>query len=78
MKLIIGEDWISLLDRMRYRGMIGLAYESTLDGVLAYIVFGLFCIFAIVGFITVMKILLFGRTKKEDPGKKWLRTGKFD
>lgn len=54
-----------------------MAYDSTLDGVLAYIIFGLFCIFAIIGFITVLKILFFGRTKKEDPGKKWLRTGKF-
>lgn len=78
MKFIMGEDWISLLDRLSYRGMIGLAYESTLDGVFAYIIFGLVCIFAIIGFITVLKILFFGRPKKEDPGKKWLRTGKFN
>ena len=77
MKFIMGEDWVSLLDRISYRGVIGLAYESTLDGVLAYIIFGLFCIFAIIGFITVLKVLFFGRAKKEDPGKKWLRTGKF-
>lgn len=77
MKFIMGEDWISLLDRISYRGVIGLAYESTWDGVLAYIIFGLFCVFAIIGLITVLKFLFFGRTKKEDPGKKWLRTGKF-
>ena len=78
MKFIIGEDWISLLDRLSYRGMIGLAYESTLAGVLAYIIFGLFCIFAVVGLVTVLKTIFFGRSKKEDPGKKGLRTGKFN
>ena len=77
MKFIVGEDWISILDRLSYRGIIGLAYESTLSGILAYIVFGLLCIFGFIGFITVLKWILFGRTKKEDPGKKWLRTGKF-
>ncbi len=77
MKLIIGEDWISLLDRLSYRGIIGIAYDSTLAGVLAYILFGLICFLAIVGLLTVLKWIFFGRRKKEDPGKKWLRTGKF-
>lgn len=77
MKFLIGEGGMSYLERLTYRGVIGLFYESTWEGVLAYIIFGLFCIFAIIGFITVLKILFFGRTKKEDPGKKWLRTGKF-
>ena len=77
MKFIVGEDWTSILDRLSYRGIIGLAYESTLSGILAYILFGLLCIFAFIGFITVLKWILFGWSKKEDPGKKWLRTGKF-
>lgn len=78
MKFIIGESGWSFLERMTYRGAIGIFYESTLDGVLAYIVFGLFCIFAVVGLVTVLKTIFFGRPKKEDPGKKWLRTGKFN
>ena len=77
MKFIIGEDWVSLLDRLSYRGIIGLAYESTLQGMLAYALFGLFFILDIIGLIIVLKIIFFGRKKKQDPGKKWLRTGKF-
>lgn len=78
MKFLIGEGGISYLERLTYRGVIGLFYESTLQGVLAYIIFGLFCIFAVIGLITVLKWLFVGRPKKEDPGKKWLRTGKFN
>ena len=47
MKFIIGEDWINFFERLKYRGIIGIAYESTLDGVLAYITFGLICLFAV-------------------------------
>lgn len=78
MKFLIGEGGWSYLERLSYRGMIGLFYESTWDGVLAYIIFGLFCIFAVVGLVTILKTIFFGRPKKEDPGKKWLRTGKFN
>lgn len=78
MKFIIGEDWISMLDRLTYRGIIGIAYESTLSAILAYIVFGVFCILAVIGFCTVIKWLFTGLPrKKEDPGKKWLRTGRM-
>ena len=70
MKFIVGEDWISILDRLSYRGIIGLAYESTLSGILAYILFGLLCIFAFIGFITVLKWILFGRTQAgQEDGK---------
>ncbi len=78
MKFLIGEGGISYLERLTYRGVIGLFYESTWDGVLAYIIFGLFCIFAVVGLVTVLKTIFLRHTKKEDPGKKWLRTGKFN
>ena len=52
MKFIMGEDWINFLERLTYRGIIGIAYESTLDGVLAYIIFGLVCLFAVIGVIS--------------------------
>jgi len=78
MKFLIGEGGMSYLERLTYRGVIGLFYESTLEGLLAYIIFGLFCILAIIGLLTILKFIFFGRPKKEDPGKKWLRTGKFN
>lgn len=77
MKFIIGEDWISFFERLKYRGIIGIAYESTFDGVLAYIIFGLICLFAVIGVINTIKFIFFGRKKKEDPHQKWLRTGKM-
>lgn len=78
MKIILGgEGGWSWLERIAYRGAIGIFYEDTLHGMLAYIIFGLICIFAIIGFIAVIKWLFIGRKPKEDPGKKWLRTGKF-
>ena len=77
MKFIIGEDWQSIWERLTYRGIIGIAYESTLDGVLAYLVFGLICLFAVIGVIATIKFIFFGRKKQEDPHQKWLRTGKM-
>ena len=77
MKFIIGEDWINFLERLTYRGIIGIAYESTLDGILAYIIFGLICLFAVIGVISTIKFIFFGRKKKADPHQKWLKTGKM-
>lgn len=77
MKFLIGEGGWSYLERLAYRGMIGLFYENTLGGILAYLTFGIFCILAVIGLITVIKWIFVGRKKKEDPGKKWLKTGKF-
>lgn len=78
MKFIIGEGWESVLDRLTYRGIIGIAYENTLTGLLAYLIFGLICVLAVIGLFTVLKWIFFGRNKKhKDPGKEWLRTGKF-
>ena len=58
MKFIIGEDWETLWERFEYRGCIGLFYNNTWEGVLAYIVVGLICLLAIIGIITVVKWLL--------------------
>lgn len=79
MKFIIGESGWSWLERVSYRGAIGLFYNTTLGGVLAYLIFGLICLFALIGFLTVVKWLFTRkRKKKETAGEKWLRTGKFD
>lgn len=77
MKFIIGEGFMSQLDRFSYRGGIGFYYDSTLGGIITFLVVGLICVFAVIGFITVLKWLFWGIPKKEDPGKRWLRTGKF-
>lgn len=78
MKLIIGgETGWGWLERATYRGAIGLFYEDTLSGLLAYLIFGLICLFAIIGIFSLLKWVFFRRKPKEDPGKKWLRTGKM-
>lgn len=78
MKFIIGgEGGWGWLERATYRGAIGIFYDDTLNGLLAYLIFGIICLLAVIGLLTILKWLFFGRRKKEDPGKKWLRTGKF-
>lgn len=76
MKFIIGEGGWSWLERASYRGAIGLFYNSTWEGVLTYLIFGIICILAVIGFITVLKLLFF-RSKKTSPEEKWLKSGKF-
>ena len=77
MKFMIGEGGWNWLERATYRGGIGLYYNDTWGGVLTYLVFGIIMLLAVIGLISVLKWLLFGRKPKEDPGKKWLRTGKY-
>ncbi len=77
MKFLIGESGWDWLERATYRGGVGFYYDSTLGGILTFIVVGLICLFAIIGVITTIKFLFFGRRKKEDPHQKWLRTGKM-
>lgn len=78
MKFLMGEDSWSRLERALYRGGIGLFYDSTWGGVLTYIVFGIICILAIIGLITVLNFFFGRKTKrKSSPGEKWLKTGKF-
>lgn len=64
MKFIIGENGWSYLERLSYRGVIGLFFEDTLSGILSYLIFGLVCIFAIIGIIATIKFLLFGFHRK--------------
>ena len=80
MIFLIGEDAWSRLERAAYRGGIGMYYNTTLEGLLTYLVFGLFCLFAIIGLVVVIKFIvsMLFRTKKEtDPHQKWLKTGKM-
>lgn len=66
MTFIIGEglhDWIKWAS---YRGAIGLFFDTTAGGVLAYCIFGAVCFFAVIGFFTVLKWILFGSGKKKD------------
>ena len=79
MIFLIGEDAWSRLERAAYRGGIGMYYNSTWGGLITYLIFGLICLFAIIGIIVTLKFItsmFFGKKKKEDPHQKWLRTGK--
>lgn len=78
MKLIIGAEtgW-GWLERASYRGAIGLFYDDTWSGVLAYIIFGLLCLLAIIGLITVISLIFRPRKPKMSSSEKWLKTGKW-
>lgn len=60
MKFIISETGWDYLEILMYRGCIGLFYETTLQGMLAYIIFGLLMLFAVIGVISTVKFL-FGK-----------------
>ena len=69
MRFLIGEGGISYLERLAYRGVIGIFYESTFAGMLAFLIFGIICILAFIGLITVIKTMIFGfpqKNKKND------------
>lgn len=69
MEFIIGESGWSWLQRAVYRGTIGIFYENTLWGILAYIIFGLLCIFAVIGIFTTLKWVfkrLFRKKEKKE------------
>lgn len=80
MVFLIGEDVWSRLERITFRGGIGIYYNSTWEGLLTYLIFGLFCLFAIIGIVVVIKFIismLFGDKKEKDPHQRWLKTGKM-
>ena len=83
MKFIINEGGRIHFNYEAYHGVIGIFYDSTWSGVLTYLIFGLICIFTIIGIIATLKFvltkLLFGKKKTEvkDSGKVWLKTGKW-
>lgn len=78
MKFVITEDIWERLGTIGYRGVIGIFWDSTPAGMLAYLIFGLTIFFAIIGILAILKKLLFGRKKKMDPHEKWLKTGRMD
>lgn len=55
MKFIISETGWDYLERLAYRGCIGILYQTTLEGLLAYIIVGLLFLFAIIGVISTIK-----------------------
>lgn len=58
-------------------GGIGFIYTGPIGALFTCITVFLIGIFAIIGFISTIHYLLTRKRKKEDPGKRWLRTGKF-
>ena len=78
MKFILGgENWISYFERLAYDGVIGIFYKDTLSGILAYLIVGLVLIFAIIGFIGVIRTIFKPRKKKMSAEEKWIKTGKY-
>lgn len=78
MKLIVGaESGWGWLERASYHGAIGLFYNDTWGGVLAYLMVGLLCILAVIGLFTVLSFLFRPRKKKMSATDKWMKTGKL-
>lgn len=77
MRFIMTEDAWERLGTLSYRGVVGFFYTDTMGGLLTFIICGAILLFAVIGVLSVLKFLFFRRKAKEDPGKKWLRTGKF-
>lgn len=77
MKFIIGESSWSYLDRLTYRGVIGLFYDDTLSGLLSYIIIALVLILAVIGLIAIFKGFFKKKKKDKDPYKEWIKTGKM-
>ena len=78
MKFLMGENGWSWLERATYRGAIGLFYDTTWGGLLAYTIFAVICILAAIGLITVLKLLFSRKRKKKmSASEKWMKTGKF-
>ena len=82
MKIIIGESGWSMIERLAYRGAIGIFFRDTLSGVLAYALFGLICLFATIGVIATIKFIISrllkkGKKQEDDPYTRWLHSGKI-
>ena len=79
MKFIIGgEDWVSFFERMSYDGAIGIFYNDTWHGVLAYIIFALVCLLAVIGLISIIRFFVTKPKKsKMSAEEKWIKTGKL-
>ena len=59
-----GEDWVGYLERMTYRGAIGVFYKDTLGGMAAYAIAGIIALLTLIGLFTTIK-WLFTRKKKK-------------
>lgn len=62
-----GESGIAYLERLTYDGVIGVFWDNTLSGLLAYLLAVLLFLFAIIGVISTLKFLftkLFMKKKK--------------
>ena len=70
MKFIFSESGWAFFERMAYRGVIGLFYDSTLTGLLAYLIFFAVIGFAIIGLISTLKWLFTRKKKRKNIIKK--------
>lgn len=77
MKFVFTEDALTRLETWGYRGVIGLFWNTTLGGILSFLVFATIVILAIIGLITIVKWFSGRKSRKMDPHEKWLKTGKM-
>lgn len=79
MKFLIGEGGLSYLERLSYRGVIGIFFDNTWTGVLSYCIVAIILLLAVIGLIAVLS-LIFNRKKRKkskDPYQEWIKMGKF-
>lgn len=74
-----GEDLASYFERMTYDGAIGIFFNGTWNGVLAYIIIGLICLLAVVGLISIIRLIFRPKKRKSKMSdtEKWMKTGKL-
>lgn len=66
MKIILGgESWGGYLDRFVARGMFGIAYDGTITGILAFLIFAGVIVLAGIGLVQVIKWLIWGLPDKK-------------
>ena len=64
MVFIFSESGLSYIERLMYKGAIGIFYSDTLSGILAYILFAFFSVMAFVGILCTLKAIITGIAKK--------------
>lgn len=77
MTFIFSETGLSYIERLMYKGAIGIFYSDTLSGILAYILFAFFTLMAIIGTFCTLKAIITGIIKiidaKRSPYKYYKR-----
>ncbi len=77
MRIIIGEGVDKMLYRAAYPGSIGFFYNTTLGGLISYLLFAAICILALIGLATVIIMISKHKKSSKDPYREWVKSGKY-